>query len=205
MFRVISTALIFCLCSGPALSAVVYVYVNAQGNKLITDHPRTNLRGYKLLKKYGVDDYFGLPYEPTDSPLVPIRSQFDDLIFSKADKIGLEPALLKAMVHVESAFDADAISPKGAMGLMQLMPATAKRYGVKSRKDPVASLEGGGRYLLDLLYQFDQDLRLALAAYNAGENAVVKYNGIPPFAETQNYVERVIELRDKYRRNLVGA
>ena len=113
--------------------------------------------------------------------------------------------LLKAMVHVESAFNADAVSPKGAMGLMQLMPATAKRYGVTSRKDPVASLEGGARYFHDLLVLFEQDLRLALAAYNAGENAVIKYQGIPPYPETQNYVERVIELRDRYRDELAGV
>ena len=109
------------------------------------------------------------------------------------------------MVHVESAFNPEALSPKGAMGLMQLMPATAERYGVTSREDPVASLEGGGRYMYDLLALFDQDLRLALAAYNAGENAVMKYNGIPPYPETRNYVERVIQLLASYRRNLAGV
>ena len=160
---------------------------------------------YKLIKRYGVDDYYGLPYEPTKSPLIPLESRYDDLIFAKADKIGIDRALLKAMVHVESAFNAEAISPKGALGLMQLMPATAKRYGVASRKDPVASLEGGARYFYDLLVLFDQDLRLALAAYNAGENAVLKHQGIPPYPETQNYVERVIELRDKYRDELAGV
>ena len=88
---------------------------------------------------------------------------------------------------------------------MQLMPATAERYGVRSRSDPTDSLDGGSKYMQYLLKLFNADIRLALAAYNAGENAVIKYNGIPPYTETQNYVERVMELREKYRENLIGA
>ena len=159
-----------------------------------------------------MDDYFGLADKPSQSngsysysTLEPRKSKFDNLILTKAKTIGLEAALLKAIVHVESSFNPEALSPKGAKGLMQLMPATARRYGVVSRSDPVASLEGGGRYMRDLLVLFDSDLRLALAAYNAGENAVIKYNGIPPYRETQNYVEKVMRLRDKYKKNLVGA
>ena len=218
MFKVIIIAFVLTAYSIAAQAAVIYVYENLSGHKLITDHPRDDLRGYKLVKKYGVDDNFGLPgpdegkaaskkteQKTTRKPISPISSRFDDLIIAEADKIGLDPALLKAMVHVESAFNPEALSPKGAMGLMQLMPATAERYGVTSREDPVASLEGGGRYMYDLLALFDQDLRLALAAYNAGENAVMKYNGIPPYPETRNYVERVIQLLASYRRNLAGV
>ncbi len=188
-----------------AHSATIYVYISNSGNRLITDHPRSDLQGYKLLKKYGVDNYGDLSDRPSSNYLTPMKSNFNELIFSKADNLGLEPALLKAMVHVESAFNPNAVSPKGAKGLMQLMPATAKRFGVVMREDPVASLEGGGRYMRYLLSMFNQDTRLALAAYNAGENAVTKYNGIPPYPETQDYVERVIKLRDKYRKNLIGA
>jgi soluble lytic murein transglycosylase-like protein len=193
--------------STTAHSASIYVYVNKSGSRLITDHPRTDLVGYTLVKSYGVDDYFGL----ADRPSTALRtfsarsSQYDDLIISKAEKFGIEPALLKAIVHIESSFNADALSPKGAMGLMQLMPATAQRYGVRSRRDPVESLEGGGRYMRDLLRQFNQDLELALAAYNAGENAVVKYAGIPPYPETRAYVTNVMVLLNKYRQNLSGA
>ena len=199
------------LVPGAVLGASIYVYVDVQGNRLITDHPRNDLKGYKLTKTYGVDDYFGLADRPGSSTsyglkaFKPIASKFDQLIISKAKVFGLEPALLKAIVHVESLFNPDALSPKGAKGLMQLMPATAKRYGVVSRSDPTSSLEGGGRYMRDLLSLFNDDIRLALAAYNAGENAVVKYNGIPPYPETQYYVENVIRLRDKYRKNLLGA
>ena len=207
--RILLSLLLLAFSTVPATvwSASIYVYVNQAGSRLITDHPRTDLVGYTLVKSYGVDDYFGL----ADRPSIGTRtfrtrsSQYDDLIISKAAKFGIEPALLKAIIHIESSFNADALSPKGAMGLMQLMPATAQRYGVRSRKDPAESLEGGGRYMRDLLKQFNQDLELALAAYNAGENAVVKYSGIPPYPETRAYVTNVLALLDKYREDLSGA
>ena len=95
----------------------------------------------------------------------------------------------------ESAYDPQALSRAGAMGLMQLMPGTAQRYGVSNAWDPVQNLDGGARYLRDLLKMFNQDLRLALAGYNAGEGAVQKYgNQIPPYRETQNYVVKVMDL-----------
>ena len=96
-------------------------------------------------------------------------------------------------MRAESAYRADAVSSKGAVGLMQLMPATAERYGVRNRRDPAQNLSGGSQYLRDLLVMFDNDLQLALAAYNAGENAVIRYgHKIPPYAETQGYVRKVI-------------
>ena len=105
----------------------------------------------------------------------------------------LRPALIHAVVRAESAYRSDALSSKGAMGLMQLMPATAKRYGVNDRSDPAQNLRGGSEYLRDLLVMFENDLQLALAAYNAGENAVIRYGRqIPPYPETQNYVRKVI-------------
>ena len=199
--------LVLMLVSSLAWPASVYVYVDQNGNRLITDHRRTDLKGYKLLKKYQADDHFGSPYKPSrsTSTLRPRVSDYDKLIRFKADQFGLEPALLKAVVHVESAFNPNALSPKGALGLMQLMPGTAARYGIQKRTDPESSLDGGGRYLRDLLFMFNHDTRLALAAYNAGENAVTRYNGIPPYPETEDYVEKVIQLRDKYRKQLVGA
>jgi len=185
-----------------AQAASVYVYVNEKGSKLITDHPRENLRGYRLLKKYGIDDNVGAPFGwAQGADITPIRSEYDGLIMSMAAQFGLEPALIKAIIHVESAFNPNALSPKGAKGLMQLMPETAHRYGVNTREDPTSSVEGGSRYIRDLLTLFNDDTRLALAAYNAGESAVRKYNGIPPFRETQSYVEKVIRLRDRYLRH----
>ena len=107
----------------------------------------------------------------------------------------LPEALLHAVITIESAYDPNAISRAGAVGLMQLMPATAKRYGVTNRRNPSANLSGGTRYLKDLLLRFDSNLELALAGYNAGENAVEKFgNKVPPFEETQNYVRKVLTL-----------
>lgn len=127
-------------------------------------------------------------------------SHFDGLIEHVARAYALETALLKAVITVESAFNPKAVSVKGATGLMQLMPATAKRYGVANPFDVEQNLNGGARYLRDLLQMFGGDLRLALAAYNAGEHSVMRYGfSVPPFRETQNYVPRVLDAYQRYR------
>jgi len=136
---------------------------------------------------------------PSNVSLDPVPSPYDDMIARTAAGLRIDPSLIKAVMHVESAFDRNAISPKGARGLMQLMPGTARRYGVSSVFDPRQNIIGGARYLRDLLYRFHQDQRLALAGYNAGENAVERYNGIPPYPETQHYVRKVIDLYKKYQ------
>ncbi|MFQ5961665.1 MAG: lytic transglycosylase domain-containing protein [Candidatus Methylomirabilales bacterium] len=114
------------------------------------------------------------------------------LIRSAAGRYGVDARLIEAIIAVESAFDPGAVSPKGAMGLMQLMPATADRYAVRNPFDPLQNIAGGIRYLRDLLSRFQGDLRWALAAYNAGETAVTMYQGIPPYRETRNYVTKVL-------------
>jgi len=120
------------------------------------------------------------------------RSAYDAIIDRHAVAYGVDPVLVRAVIQVESGFDAQCISQKGARGLMQLMPETARRYGVKSILDPEENIRGGVRYLGDLLAMFHNDLPRALAAYNAGENAVLKYAGIPPYAETSTYVARAL-------------
>lgn len=105
---------------------------------------------------------------------------------------GLDPELVLAVVSVESAFRADAVSRKGAQGLMQLMPGTAANLGVADAFDPAQNLDGGTRHLGSLLARYDGDLRKALAAYNAGAGAVARHGGIPPYRETRSYVERVL-------------
>jgi hypothetical protein len=132
--------------------------------------------------------------EPVTSDPVPtnLHGRFADLIREAAARHGLEPRLLAAVIRVESNFEHRARSHKGAMGLMQLMPATARQYAVADPYDPALNIEAGARHLRALLDRFD--LRLALAAYNAGEGAVRRYGGVPPYPETRAYVARILRL-----------
>ncbi|WP_411725218.1 transglycosylase SLT domain-containing protein [Methyloglobulus sp.] len=128
------------------------------------------------------------------------KNKFSNLIANAAYRNGVEEKLVHAVIQTESAYNASAVSRAGAVGLMQLMPDTARRYGVTNRTDPIQNVDGGTRYLKDLLDMFNYNLGLAVAAYNAGENAVIKYNNsIPPYPETRNYVRQVLAL---YRRSL---
>ena len=115
------------------------------------------------------------------------------LAMETARRHGIDPELVLAVVSVESAFRPDAVSPKGAQGLMQLMPGTARELGVKDPLDPAANLDGGTRYLNALLQQYKGDLKRALAAYNAGAGAVKRHGGVPPYRETREYVQKVLE------------
>jgi soluble lytic murein transglycosylase-like protein len=122
------------------------------------------------------------------------RNEFGSMVSLAAKLHGLDPALLHAVVTVESGYNPKALSRRGAVGLMQLMPATATRYAVSDIWDPRQNLNGGARYLRDLLGMFNNNLTLALAAYNAGEGAVIQHgNRIPPYAETRTYVPRVLQ------------
>ncbi len=124
---------------------------------------------------------------------------YDALIQQSARANGVDPALLKALIRQESGFDPDARSPAGASGLTQLMPATAASLGVTDPTDPAQAIEGGARYLRQQLDAFGGDEAKALAAYNAGPGAVSRYGGIPPYAETQQYVTRVLGYASEYR------
>lgn len=131
------------------------------------------------------------------------KSRYDRVVDEVSRSHGLESALLHAVISVESHYNPKAVSSKGAAGLMQLMPQTAKRYGVADAFDPRQNLDGGARYLKDLLQMFDNDVSLALAAYNAGEHAVAKYgNRIPPYRETLQYVPRVLDFYQRYQAGL---
>ena len=131
------------------------------------------------------------------SPVALAQKPYAREIDQAARRNRLDPALVHAVIHVESRHQAAAVSPKGAIGLMQVLPATAERFGIAEPGDPAANVAAGTRYLRRLLDQFDQRLDLALAAYNAGEGAVVRHgNRIPPYRETRDYVPSVME---KYR------
>ena len=128
-------------------------------------------------------------------------AEIESLIEASAARYGVDPALVKSVVAVESSFDPNATSKTGAQGLMQLMPETAAQLGVGDPHDPAQNVDGGVRYLRSLLDRFGGDTRLAVAAYNAGPGAVERYAGVPPYAETQNYVLSVLDGYASLRRS----
>ncbi|MFQ5441510.1 MAG: lytic transglycosylase domain-containing protein [Thermodesulfobacteriota bacterium] len=125
--------------------------------------------------------------------------KFENIIKGASTRYGVDPTLVKAVIKAESDFNAGVVSEDGAMGLMQLMPETARDLGVRDPKNPVENIDGGTKYLSRLIKTFNSDLPLAIAAYNAGENAVAKYGEIPPFSETRSYVKKVLRYYDQYR------
>jgi soluble lytic murein transglycosylase-like protein len=134
-------------------------------------------------------------------PRAPATARFKTFVERAAQGARVDPALVRAVIANESGFDPRATSSAGAQGLMQLMPATAAAYGVANPFDPAQNVAGGTSYLRDLLARFGGDLRLAVAAYNAGPRAVERYGGIPPFPETRAYVERVMAAYRSYGRD----
>lgn len=178
--------------------ADIYVYQLPGGTRIVTDHAVGDPY-YQLIRKSptvkgvkGIGKFLASPSVLADP------AAYDQLIRDTANLHRVDPALVKAVVHVESAFNPNALSIKGASGLMQLMPATARRYGVKDIFDPTQNVQGGVLYLKVLLKKFNYNHRLVVAAYNAGENAVIRYNGIPPYNETQDYVRKVMRFKIHY-------
>lgn len=169
----------------------IYSFVDADGVKHFTDVP-DNSRYKRLIVSPQEMTESGQHY---DSMLLAKATQYDSIIETAAISAAVEPNLLRAVIVVESGFNSRAVSKRGAVGLMQLMPATATRYGVSNPYDPRQNVHAGARYLKFLIDRFGQDVRLALAAYNAGEDAVERNGGqIPPFTETQAYVPRVLKI-----------
>jgi soluble lytic murein transglycosylase-like protein len=193
-----STFLIATLLAASAAAAhsQIYTYVDADGLRHYTDVPDNNR--YRLLilsprdRTASGDRY--------DAMLLARAGQYDSIIEKAATAASVEPNLLRAVIVVESGFNSRAVSKRGAVGLMQLMPATATRFGVSNPYDPLQNVHAGARYLKFLIDRFGQDVRLALAAYNAGEDAVDRNGGqIPPFSETMAYVPRVLKIYQMLR------
>jgi soluble lytic murein transglycosylase-like protein len=211
------------LLAAGSLSADVFKYVDKQGNVFFSDEPLTKsglrlewkrsatrlaarnkaqaaMLGQQQAAETAVANAQtaaleeGRPSLSESGSLWARRLRYQHLIEAAARRHGLMPELLHAVIRTESAYKADALSHAGASGLMQLMPGTAKRFGVERIWDPAQNIEGGAAYLRFLLNLFDHDLRLALAGYNAGEGAVKRYgNQIPPYPETQGYVRKVLQ------------
>lgn len=174
----------------------VYKSVNTDGTALFSDRQPVN-RPYQIVRFdcFACDPVSTVNWHTTPLYIRPYQQQ----IRQAAVDYQLDPALIRAVIHAESAFQPQVVSKKGAIGLMQLMPQTARYLGVKDASVPTQNIAAGSRYLAQLIKQHNGEVTLALAAYNAGASNVKKYNGIPPFAETQAYVERVAILRKRYQ------
>lgn len=172
--------IVFLLGSGSARAERIVSYVNEAGVKVFTNIG-TNREALSISLETPAQT--ALWQDPASAYLSTIEVL--------APRFSLDAELVKAIVKVESNFNPRAVSPKDCKGLMQLHPDTARRFGVRDIFDPTQNLEGGMKYLQFLMGYFNQDLNLVLAAYNAGENAVVRHNGIPPYQETQDYVRKV--------------
>lgn len=179
----------------------IYKFRNGDGVLSFSDQ-RPASRRYEVLR---FDCYACRANSTIDWSTTPLNlNDYRELTATAARRTGLDEAYIRAVIHAESAFRADAISAVGARGLMQLMPQTAADLGVVSSFDPEQNISGGSRYLADLVQRYAGDERLASAAYNAGPAAVTRYNGVPPFAETNTYITRVEILKRRYAQALAN-
>lgn len=187
-----------------AVNADIYRYYDENGVLHLTDTPPDSR--YKLyIATQKAPSAIQTTFEARRYRQIPAkrRSNYVDVVATVAKTFAIEPELLHAVISAESAYNPLARSPKGARGLMQLMPDTAKRYGVEDSYDPLQNIQGGAAYLRDLLTLFGNDLQLAVAAYNAGEGMVMRHGyKIPPFRETLQYVPKVMSYYRQYKGTL---
>jgi soluble lytic murein transglycosylase-like protein len=185
----IAVLVAFIITAANVAHADIYKYVDKEGVLHLTNVPSDHNAKYVMILKEK-----RILFQPNIDV-----NKYDDLITKAANKFKLDSALIKAVIKAESNFNHRAVSPVGAQGLMQLMPKTASDLKVEDSFHPEKNIEGGARYLRYLLNTYKGDLTLALAAYNAGEKAVAKYNyNVPPYRETQNYVKRVFSFYKSY-------
>jgi len=197
MKSIVSLVIIFCLFFlTTTSSAGIYRYEDERGVIHFTNCPRDPQ--FKLYIRESKDDVGG-EENRVSTQSVRDQTQFDSLIQESSRKHNVDFALVKAIIKAESGFNPLAVSRKGAKGLMQLMPETAQRMNVADIFNPGENIDGGVRYFRHLLSLFDNDLRLSLAAYNAGENVVSEFRTIPPYRETIDYVRKVLNYYQSYR------
>jgi soluble lytic murein transglycosylase-like protein len=201
MRRSIACSLAACFAASSLSSlearADIFSFTDERGVVHFTNIPGLDRR-YKLIMREAGSrtPMSGQAWMPSEADI----RRFSSIIDTASRSHGVEAALVQAVITAESGFNPNALSRKGASGLMQLMPDTARRYGVRNIFDPVENIHGGVRYLRDLMAMFNGDMRLALAGYNAGENAVIRAgNRVPPYPETQNYVPKVMDIYHRFR------
>ena len=192
------TGLLLLAAAPSFLQADVYKWVDDDGVVTFTNIAPPSNQHYQVLKFpcYASDP----KCRSLNWKKVPLNtSSYRSEIHGAAQFNAVDESLIRAIIHAESAYQPDALSPRGAQGLMQLMPETQRKLKISDPFDPAANIEGGTRYLADLLLEFNGDISLAAAAYNAGPTAVHKYGGIPPYDETREYVKRVKILYQRYQ------
>jgi len=193
--------MIFCsallVAASIARAAPTYVWKEKSGAIRFTDKPPPEGVQAKVFSaKHSTFSWYRV--EPLRGGGRLYHDRYNPTIELAAQAYGVDISLLKAVIHCESGFNPYAVSPKGAQGLMQLMPDRARRLGVRNSFSPDDNIYGGARHLAELLAKYHGSVKLALAAYNAGSEAVEKYGGVPPYQETQDYVQRVMHMRDRY-------
>ena len=186
---VLSACSIIVAFTAPAAFADIYRYIDENGVMHFTNAPTSSSNEFKLFLRER-----GKP-----APSWYYSEKYDDLITDASERFGVSFPLLKAIIKAESDFDARAVSKKGAMGLMQIMPQNFKLLGLKDPFDPTQNINAGARYFKQLYERFNGKLALSLAAYNAGPTAVDRYKTIPPYEETEEYVRRVLKYYYNYK------
>ena len=197
IIRILLTAGLIVLTQVLQVNADIYRYEDSEGIVHFTDAP-TDKRFKIFMRDLKKDKQLRskLQFSAATNP-----AEYESIIKTCAGKYGVSPSLIKAVIQAESGYNPKAVSRAGASGLMQLMPGTARSLKVSNSFDPKDNVEGGVKYLRFLLDTFRGDVSLALAAYNAGLNKVAKFGGIPPYTETQNYVNRVLSYMQSYQAN----
>jgi soluble lytic murein transglycosylase-like protein len=194
------TALLACWMLIPqGLSAEIYSYVDKDGVMHFTNAPTSNKYSSRKYRYIG-NEISGIRIIRMPTPFTRINcNQYDDIIRRASKVHGIKYELVKAIIHAESSFNPNAVSPAGACGLMQLMPENIEKFNVNDPFDPQENIMAGTKFFRQLLDRFDSDLKLTLAAYNAGPGAVDQYRGIPPYQETEDYVSRVLHYYSQYK------
>ena len=194
-------ALLYLAQCTPVVLAEVYFSIGPDGERMASDRP---VSGYQLFHRR--DSLVNAGHILANRAISPGGpGKFQSFIHAASNRFGVDPALVEAVIQVESGFNPHAISTKGATGLMQLMADTANEYRVKDRHNPRQNINAGVAHLRKLMDKFNGDVSLAIAAYNAGATAVERYGGIPPYPETRRYVSKVMRFHSQYRQLRYGA